>query len=247
MPGQEFFYAVLFSAVGLFGFGGLMAVRQRQTRWNTAEAASLRIGLEYALSAAVFALLPFPLYYLLGVSVTIWHLTSFLLVCFMLVESARIFYNMQALRPGWPAAMGAFIVFSALFLTIELVNTVWWGSLGIYAGGLLWILGVAGVQLVAFVCYARPPFAARQESQSGQYAVRGLFTERVYTDRLRGDHAPGYSNGSAHLNAYAHHDAIQHAGRQQHADRHPVNRARVAHRRTVTDGFVRSDKNAFRG
>lgn len=247
MPGQEFFYAVLFSAVGLFGFGGLMAARQRQLRWNVADAANLRIGLEYGLCAAVFALLPFPLYYLLGVSVTIWHLSSFLLVCFMLVESIRIFYNIQALRMRWPLAMIAFLVFSAIFLTIELINTLWWGSLGVYAGGLLWILGVAGVQLVAFVCYARPPFAARYGSQPGRYAVRGFLTDRVHTDRLRSDHAAGYPNSPANGNAHTYRDPIQHAGRQQHADRNPVNRARVTHRGPVTDGFVRSDENAFWG
>jgi hypothetical protein len=251
MPGNEFFFAVLVFGGAILGFGGLAGLRLKQRRWNGVEARGLRFALEFGLFTAVFALVPFVLFYLFSFETVVWRLSSLLLAAFLGTEMVRIAYQVWRFGALWPATTTLLLVFSGILLTIEGVNVLWWGALVGYAIGLLWIVILAGTQLIAFVCYDRSGISATQGYQvgnagrgdvdPGRYGHHGLLGQR-----LQRDHRADHPYGAAYDHADTQRHAVGNTGRSRHAHRLAFTRTRDGHGRTVANPVVRPDPDSGR-
>lgn len=239
MPGRDFLFAVMFVGAGFFGFGGLIGLRHRQAQWTLPDAINLRLALEYSLAAVIFALLPFPLYYIFGVKAVIWGLSSFLLALFLMTQTGRVFYHANLLTLRWPLVTILLLVLSVIFLTIEFVNTLRWSSMAGYAWGLLWILGVAGVQFVAFICYERPVAGGLHPGAPVVYGYRGALADRMVTERVRGGLRPADPDRTPDSHADVHPNALANARLERYTDRNAFTGPGDGYRRPVTHTAVR--------
>jgi hypothetical protein len=236
MKGSEFFYAVMLIGTGLFGFGGLLALRRREAGWDEATAAGLRLALEFSLCAVILSLLPFVLFYMMDVDHVLWQVVSLFLALFLFAEIGIMAYKAQMLGLRWPVVSIFLLALSVVFLTIEVINTVWWRSLGWYAGGLTWVLGVAGVQFLAVAVYER--VSTGTADAAVHYGMRRVVAERVrsHSTASRPNGAPG-----SDINPYL--DPVEYARHQRYAHRF-TNTHAAAHRGTNANTAVRSDAAA---
>ena len=252
MPGNEFFFAVLVFGSAVLGFGGLAGLRLKQGKWNGLEARGLRFALEFGLFSVIFALVPSVLYYLFNFETVVWRLSSLLLAAFIGTEMVRIVYQVWRFGALWPATTTLLLVFSGILLTIELINVLWWGTLVGYASGLLWIMLLAGIQFIAFVCYDRSGSIAIQQSykvgktgrgplDSGGYGHHGLLGQR-----LQRNHRANHPHGAAYDHADSQHHPVGNAGRIRHRHRLAFTRSRDGDGRTVANPIVRADPDTGR-
>lgn len=219
MNAYQFFIPSMFLGLLLLGFGGLAGLHAWRIRqyhyWDEVERTGLRWLLEFSLAAVVFALLPFPLYLLLGdgSGAFVWGISSLLLSGFMGAMIARITYKSQRYQANWPLMVVSLLVLSAILLTIEVVNVFWWRALGVYAMGVFWILTLSGIQFVIFITYERHPIP--------QHHPIGTVTA---DNRVQRNDAANYPNGTANGYSHVHRNPFDYARRQRYADRYPFTR-----------------------
>ncbi|HEX2622756.1 MAG TPA: hypothetical protein VHL11_21505 [Phototrophicaceae bacterium] len=223
MSGTEFFRLIVPTAMGLMGVTALMGVfRKRSGLWDAAEQAGLWLSLELGLVAVLFALLPYPLSYSFGITpeteTAIWRLGSLLLVLYLIFHMFLVNEKRRRFRAQYPLVMRFLLVLSGIFLTMEFVNAIWWGSLGGYTWGVLWLVALCGIQLIAFVCYDRQTTLQNQFStlsafvgtpvgtSTGTYAAvpvsatapasaaPGSVSNNSAGERVRGGERPGDPN-----------------------------------------------------
>jgi hypothetical protein len=245
LTGQEYLCLVLLIAATLFALGTVTGMRQKPTQWDAVAGLNLRISLEFSLSAVLFALVPFPLYHLFRLELVVWGLGSLLLALVLLVEIGRIYYKMNVLGARWPFIMATLLVLTSVVFTVEVVNFLWWNGLAGYAYGLLWLLIVAGLQLIAFIAYDAPlverdeaTFAAHRLENDPRYGHHGLLPERLRRER-RADHSNRAPNHYA--NPYS--DPVAVAKRERYANRYPFTRPNTRAGGTLPHAAVRRDQN----
>lgn len=236
MHSTDFLFAVL--AVGLVFFGfGLIIGRYRRDQLDGAERFSLRLSLEWSLLAIAFALLPFPLFFVSGAERAVWGLASLLLGLVLLTQVIRIAAKLNVFAVRWPLALGLLLVLSAVFSTIELLNALFVRGLAWYAWGLLWLLMMAGLQVVAFLFYDR----------TTAYETLPLDIPPAYehhnlvADRVRRDRRASRTYGATVRYRHANFDPITHARLERYADRYGVPRARDGNWRPFPNPVVRPD------
>jgi hypothetical protein len=241
MTGREFFFfGVMVIGIGVLGTCGLAGLRARRWGLDDAERSGLQLALEFSLLAVVFALVPFAMHALFVFEAVAWQLSSLVLAALLLAQITRIGFMTYHLGARWPAATISLLVLSAILLTIELVNVIWWRGFSGYAVGLLWVLLLACVQFVAFVSYGQQsteaaPVVGTIRNYAQDRVAAGDSYHGILGERLRRNSSSGNPNRAPHAHRYTHRDPIHYARRQRYADRLANPRARHAHRRPFAD------------
>jgi hypothetical protein len=241
MPGEQFFQVVLLLATAFFGFAALAGLRRRTLGWDESAAAGLRVSMEFSLMAIALGLLPFPIYYTLGLDSVMWSLLSLIMAALLMIQMGRLFYKANSLRARWPLMAGLILVVSAVFVTIELLNSFRWSALDGYAWGLMFILGVAGVQFVAFTTLDRRPFSARDDFGNVPIAHHAAVSERMRRERET-HRADRTANPYANLNR----DGNPDSQRQPDPNRYPYTRPDHTNGRAIPHAPVRPNQDPRR-
>jgi hypothetical protein len=232
MNGAEFFRIIVPTAMGFIGLTALLGVLRRGKSTDAAERAGLWLSLELGLMTTIFALLPFPLFYSFDTATTselfVWRLGSLLLVVYLALHLFVVNDNRRRFRAQYPQLMQLLLVLSGIFLTMEFVNAIWWGSLAAYTWGVLWLLALSGIQLIAFVCYDR---------QTMVFSSFTAYREPVAGQRVRGSERASDSNRPPVVNA-------DYNGSSNRLSRDPYrytdDGAVYSYRRSVSDATVRT-------
>ena len=252
MNGSSFFYGVIICGLGILGLNGVVGLRvtarphwgRRETRrWRR----EWRSVMELGFFALVFALVPLLLSTIMDFETVIWRLASLTLAAFLATYLARLGYRARRYGVLWPGATILLLVILAILLTIEMVNMLWWGALASYAGGLLGILTLAGIQLITVVGYDRADFAqilplfqqlpktSGRGARSRDYRHHGVLGQQLQRHH-RPDHPDGAPDGHGDLHRHPH----PHAQRLRHTHRLAFTRARDRNRRPFTNPAARS-------
>ncbi len=235
LPDAAYFYGIVVLGMLLAGFSalvGLRAIVDGDRRPGLRRV--LRLAVELGVAAALFALLPFVLSYLHDSDGFAWRTGSLLLALY----GGWVTWRLWRLKRGAGLSLIALLVFCAVFLTIEAVNAVWWSSLALYAGGLLWITALDGLLFIALVTYAHAPtHATRPDPGLADAAI-----ERMRRQRIAGD-PDGTAQPYRNVHDYRlesrrpdFHRLGRDPNRYSAADRDPG----PAHDRSLTDRALRS-------
>ncbi|GEM_PF-889859 len=178
MKGESFLVAVAQIGIMLGGFAGFVSMfRQTGREWIPQEIEGIKLIIQCTFGTTCFALLPFPLFFMLEVETAVWRTSSFFLACFLafeiLLQRAKVkkLTGMGA-PPRGPMVLFFFIPTSILFIA-QLLNTFRWSSIAALAWGLLYLLVAAGIQLFNFLIHFRldsnkensqPKTVAKEES-----------------------------------------------------------------------------------
>lgn len=234
MFGEAFFFITIIVGTLLFSVGGL-AGRQHK-RMSRAEIAGLRLLLELSLGVIVLALVPDVLFFFFALPGVVWRLASFTIAVFLLMEIGRVIEKTRTLGARWPGTMIFLLVLSGIMLTIELINMLWWSSLAGYTAGLLWILTLAGIQFIAFVCY--DPVAPKRYSIQSVVSADGRYRQ------LQRDHRSDRANGPPFCHTDHNAQTIGDRRSQHHTHRLAFTRTRDGYGRTVANPAARSHTDA---
>jgi hypothetical protein len=232
MNGTEFFKIIVPTAMGFIGLTALLGIFRRGKSLDAAERAGLWLSLELGLMTTIFALLPFPLFYSFDTATAselfVWRLGSLLLVVYLTLHLFVVNDNRRRFRAQYPEMMRLLLVLSGIFLTMEFVNAIWWGSMAGYTWGVLWLLALSGIQLIAFVCYDR---------QTTLLSGFSAYRQPVVDQRVRGVERAGDSNRPPVANANDHG-----SGNRLNRDpyRYTDDNAVYSYRRSVSDATVRT-------
>jgi hypothetical protein len=174
------FHTTILLGTAFAGLIGIIGALRRHTPDCPADRASLRVSLTFCVGAVLFAFVPDPLFEALVPEMIVWRLNSLLLAVFFVYQMVRAGRYARTFGMRFPRTMIFLLVVSGIFVTIELVNSLWWSAPAPYVLGVMWLTVLAGVQFVAFATYdhSRPDPAARID-----YPARG----RVWRDRAAGD------------------------------------------------------------
>lgn len=225
--GTEFFQMAVLTALSLLGITAILGVIRKRSHWDRAERVGLWLSLEIGLFAVLFALLPQPLNYTFGVEDVAWRFGSLALTMYFGFLVLTINSKQRQFGAQFPLVMRLLLAICVIFLTMELVNAVWWGSLAGYAFGVLWLVALAGIQFIAFVCYDRFDLQERYETitqnqpqtQPASATIRqhathppnslagggGIHAHSIQSaDGLRSSASTGHPNGAPNNHAYQH-------------------------------------------
>lgn len=246
--GSVFFYGVLFAGVSLLGAVVYSWVTHRRIGWrDESERASLRLALEFSLGVVAFALIPFLFHRIFQFETVAWQLCSLAIAMFLIVQIMRISYAAHVYGVRWPIVLISLLVLSGILLTIEVVNVFRWQSFAGYAGGLAWILILAGIQFAAYVYYVR--FGASQfvfsSPETGFQDVE-LFAagyHGILGERLRRDRRANHPDRSPYRYRHVHRDPVSYARRQRYAHRLANPYAYRAYRRAITNAAFWADED----
>jgi hypothetical protein len=230
MFGEAFFFITIIVGTLLFSAGGLAGLQRK--RMSRAEIAGLRLLLELSLGVVVLALVPDVLFFFFTLPGIVWRLASFAIAMFLLVEVGRVIEKTRALGAHWPVTMIFLLVLSGIMLTIELINMLWWSSLAGYTAGLLWILTLAGIQFIAFVCY--DPVAPKR------YSIQSVVSADSHYRQLQRNHRSDRANGPPFRHTDRDSQAIGDHRSQHHTHRLAFTRTRNGYGRTVANPTIRS-------
>ncbi len=234
MTPYVFFTMVLTFSLVLFGFGIIIG-RKRREVLDEAERFSLRMGSELAFAGALFALLPFPLYFISSVEGSTYGMASLLLATYFLMQTVRVGFKIIQYQAHWPAAVGFLLVLSVVFSTIEMLNALITRGLVWYAWGLIWLLILSGLQTLAFIFYDR-----RLIDDSNDIAPVDEH-HRVVADRMRGNRGTGRADSPANGNRYANGNGLSHSRLERYRDRNGLSNADHTDWRPLTNAPVRPD------
>lgn len=155
-----------------------------------------QVGLHYALTfsiAAVFfasvGLMSHRLWGNEGVGGAILRLESLLLTGFIGLQMVQAINNARRFGARSRILLALMLAISAVFLTIEVVNAVWWSETRFYLYGIAWILTLGALQLAAVMvdAHAETPSTVRS---------RGALLRRFSRQRVRGERATGDSDST---------------------------------------------------
>jgi hypothetical protein len=160
MKGESFLLTIAQIALALAGFAGIIgAFRQAEREWKPQEIAGLQLMLEHTFAAVLFALLPFPLFFVLSLQIKVWSIASSLLAGFLILEfiiqrRRIILLSVRGAAPRRSSGLKYFFFPpTAIFAVIQVVNAYWWHSLSGYSWGLLWLLVAPSIQFFHFVLH----------------------------------------------------------------------------------------------
>jgi hypothetical protein len=230
MNGAEFFRMIVVTAVGILGITALLGVMRRRVGWDAAEQAGMWLSLEVGIAAVIFSLLPYPLLYSVTDEMSAWRFGSLMMVAYFGWFMIRVGLNVRQFGARFPVMMWLLLVLSGIFSTMEFINAIWWSSIAPYTWGTLWLLALAGIQLIAFVCYDRTP-------QPKTYpAPRPVSAPTPVQHGVRGNQRTDYSNLPPNHHADDH--TQSHRG-ANHSYRYRDERQVNAYRRALADSTVR--------
>lgn len=255
---NDLLFSLLLIGLAFYGLGTWAGLRLKRRRpLEPGERLSLRLALEFSLFAIGFTLVPGLLGLVLAGS-AVWSLTSLLLALFWLIEIGRLTALAVTLHgPRLPGLVLLVLVLSGLLLTIEVMNFLVWHSPVITISGLLWLLFLAGQELIALVIHApnhsqqarqrpRPvrlarawqPDAAAAPLRRADRDPRSQWMRR----RVSGGGANAAPDGRTDGHAHPHRDARP-AG---HAHRLAFTRESGGPRRADPHAVIRPDPHARR-
>ena len=142
MIGESFLLGVAQIGMVLAGFGGVVAVfRHTHQHWLSREIMAVRFMFEHSFAVVFFSLVPFLFLYASIADVFIWKLVSFFLALFLVFEIWITSFRLKQVTSRYPRLLKyTFFLPSLFFFEVEILNSILWGSLSIYALGLLWLL-----------------------------------------------------------------------------------------------------------
>jgi hypothetical protein len=224
-----FLYGLLIFGGFVFATAALIGLSYRRRRLSADEAVGLRLALEFSLGGSVLALIPFALAAIIRFESVVWALSSLVMAGALLALIVRVVLLSARLEARWPLATISLLVLSAILLTIEVTNVLWWQSLMGFAGGLLWMLLLAGIQLTAFVCYV-PIEKPTHEDVIRSLADAGDRAEWMRRRRPAGDPDAAPDGATVHGDAHSH---------RPHSHRLAFTHQRQPNRRPIPNAAVR--------
>jgi hypothetical protein len=159
---------------------------------DPAQQVGQRYALEFSVAAVFFAVMGLISYLLWGddgIGGAILRLESLLLGGFIALQMVRAINNTRRFGARSRIMLVLMLAISAFFLTIEVVNAVWWSETPFYLYGIMWILTLGALQLAAVMvdAHAETPQAFRS---------RGAFLRRFTRQRVRGERAASDSDST---------------------------------------------------
>jgi hypothetical protein len=248
LTGVEFFTLVAALGALFAGFTEIVILLRRRGRGfyalDLAERDGLTLSLEFNIFAVVFSLLPFPLFYSGRSEAFAWRLSSMALALFLSFELFKAIGRARRHAVRWPTLMGALVAGTGLVIGMAFLNAIWWSSLAVYTGGLLWIMLLCGVQFAAIVSYEHHyGFAPTPGVDDAHAGRRG----EPFRGRLRRFGGGGHPNRApdAHPDGDGHGHGYPRLGRDpnRYADQ-PAGRTNG---RAVADSAVRRGATGRRG
>jgi len=246
MTGVTFLLITLIPGISLLGLGGILGLRRSL---DAGQREDLRLLLELSLFTVLFTLLPLALSAIFHHEPFVWRMASLALGVFLFVHVGRSYYKINVYGMRWPFAMISLLVLSAILLTIEIINVLWWAAAGAYIWGVLWMLTLSGIQFIAFVLYdrnlpiSRTPVGTPQifslEDTRPDYRVPDVLRQRVQRD-----HATSRADGTANNYPHTYRDPVSYARRERYANR--VHDATKHHRRGIANTSAGINRHASR-
>lgn len=158
LSGESFLLRLSQIGIVFAGFTSLVgAFRQASREWTPTEINGLKLMLEHNLAEVLFALLPFPLFYLFRSEQVVWGIASLFLVFFLAFEWFIQYRRAQRVPPRRPPLFWCPFLTSVLFCLIQLLNVALWRSVSAYALGLLWLLVPPALQFQTFLFFLEGP------------------------------------------------------------------------------------------
>jgi hypothetical protein len=237
MIGRLFFQAVMVLGFSLFSLG--IIVGRKRSPQPAPHAHTLRFALEWSFFAVIFGLIPFAFTAIFNFESVIWQLSSLLLAFFLGASVIRIGLLLRQTSTRWPLVTISLLVISAIMLTIELLNVLFWWSPVTYVAGTLWIITLAGLQMIVFICYVpTQPILATNESP----AIYHTAHSPGRSEWMRSRHPAGDPYGAA--NRRTHRDGDGHRDTRQggHAHRLAFTH-RTADGRPIPNASIRTDRH----
>lgn len=235
MAGTLFFYAIILLSVGIFIGFSYFKLRGQQYFIHDGVAITVRVGSEHSLLALIFAVLPFLMYELLAVRVMTWDVTSLLLGVVMLFAWGRIVWVARTLHIRWHLFNIIIVALYGIIAIITLANAFWWHTLEGYMFGVMWMVGIALVQLFTLVYFDPDPIP---KTNSIRYHYHGSLLGRLWRNRRS-----GRPNRSPNNHTVAHTNPVDHARRERYTDGFAFTRPPKSNRRSVAHTTLRSNKN----
>lgn len=158
-----------------------------------------------------------------------------MLAIFFSLEIWRTNQRARKHSARWPVLLAFLLAATGVMVVAEVANAVLWSSLGVYTGGLLWIVTLCGIQFIAIVAY---------EHQSGFSHTAGDWPNMRMRGRLRSGDGTDHPNGTA--NVYANINPDTPTPRQLGRDPNRYTDHRATNGRPVTNPAIRPDTNALR-
>lgn len=218
-------HSFLVVSLPLFVLTAFIGLRYRRQSLHPAEVASLRFALEFSHAAVILAVVPLFLGLIFRYERAVWGLSSLIAGGFLLFEIVRAWRAAGLYVVRWPVVFISYLVLSAIMLTIEVLNLLWWQSEIAYATGLFWIVLIAGVQLTAFICYV--PIQPTDRSHHSDRA------ERPVSYHTAAD--PGRAQWMRRRNSAGHPNTATNGRTNSHANTNGDTRSeRYAHRLAFT-------------
>lgn len=159
MKSESFLIGVAQIGMVFTGVTGIVAMfRHTDQGWLAREILAVRFILEHSFAVVFFALLPILFSYMCITEPTILRMVSLPLSCFFVFQIYITDYRTKRVPSRKPRLLLYTFLYPALFFfEVELLNTIWWGSLPVFIFGLLWLLIPPGVQFYLFVLFLRSP------------------------------------------------------------------------------------------
>jgi len=216
-----FLFFVTIGSGLIFAAGGFAGGRARRLYkdWPAAERDTLRIALELSLFTMLLALLPLLLAATMIDAETLWVLSSVMFTVFLAAQLARVMDKMREHGVRWPVVSGLLLVLSVFLLTIEVINVLWWRAGIAYAAGLVWLLLLAGVQTIAFICYERLPTVDNDINDIHPTHAYEPGYHGIMGQRLRRHHHTNYTHRPPDSSTNRYRDPVQYARSQRHLNR----------------------------
>lgn len=159
MDADSFLLTTAQAGIALAGFSALIsAFRRSDIQLTPIEMYGRGMILEMGLTAALFALIPFPteqLLFLFGFSAGVWRISSAMLLLFFIGWGVLNFTRYQKLISAYPGGalppQIGFNMLLGLVIALLVLNVFFFGSASFYMIGLIWMLVLSGMQFLAFV------------------------------------------------------------------------------------------------
>lgn len=184
-----FFHIAILIGMTFTGLIAIIAALRRDLLVDAAERAGVRLSLAFALSASFFGFLPLALLDIGLPDRVNLRIDSLLMALFLAYQILVALVYARVYRMRFRYTMIFLLVVSAFFVTIELLNSLWWSSLEPYVLGLSWLMLLAGVQFAAYASYdnyrQNHPAIVLRRFRERLWGIRPTGYTHVKTNRYR--------------------------------------------------------------
>jgi small-conductance mechanosensitive channel len=181
LPQQELLVGLAQIALTLTGFAALVTVfRKADDSWQPSEILGLYIILEFSIGSTFFAMFPVLIGYLIETEKSVWQISAFILVVFVLVWCLLMLTRVMRVRRTfgvWGVSsliVVLLIIFPIPLLVLQIANILWLDNFAIYFLHVMYLMMVSGAQFIIFIYNSA---GARYETQPPQEIPKHGFSD----------------------------------------------------------------------